>query len=197
MNFGYFAIGLLIGLAGMWQNQRFFVAQQQDKFDQIREDISGIRERLSEMAETSSERTARREELLLEAAFQKAALATATSAAAADMKEVIVQELAQAGLPDALERTAGLERKLGEIVEASTRVGVPGNSGDDGEGHWVVDTLARRAMAVVASIPDDGVTMPELIQRLGMPVKAVNDLLRNFYELRVLEDRYGRIVPIK
>ena len=61
LNFVYFAVGLAVGVFGLWQNQRFFLAQQQDKFDEINRKLAEIQERLSLVSESMSERTHERE----------------------------------------------------------------------------------------------------------------------------------------
>jgi|GEM_PF-5438172 len=123
LNVVYFLVGLAVGLFGLWQNQKYFLAQQQDKFEQIHAELREIRERFTTIAEITSERASAREDRLFSLAMQQAVVDSATEEAAAGIRAVVLEELERAGIPDAVQRTAELEEKVGKIVaESSERV---------------------------------------------------------------------------
>jgi len=119
LNLVYFLVGLTVGIFGLWQNQKYFQAQQQDKFDQISVELREIRERLTVMAEATSERAFARENRLLSLAMQQAVVDTATEEATADIQTMLVEELQRAGISDAMQRVAKLEEKVSKIVAKS------------------------------------------------------------------------------
>jgi len=119
MNLVYFLVGLAVGIFGLWQNQRYFLAQQQDKFEQITAELRELREHLTVVAETTSERAFARENRLLSIAMQQAAADTATEEATADIRAAVVEELQRVGVPDAVERTAKLEETVSKVVAKS------------------------------------------------------------------------------
>lgn len=61
LNFVYFFIGLAVGVAGLWQNQKYYIAQQQDKFDKIDEKLQALTKTLATIQESISEKSHERE----------------------------------------------------------------------------------------------------------------------------------------
>ena len=61
LNFVYFFIGLAVGVVGLWQNQQYYIAQQQDKFDEINEKLQTLTESLAIIRESVSDKSHERE----------------------------------------------------------------------------------------------------------------------------------------
>ncbi len=64
LNFAYFAVGLGVGLLGIYLSVKFFTTQQREKFSEIASDLASIRATLSAMGEVTSSRAYAREERL-------------------------------------------------------------------------------------------------------------------------------------
>jgi hypothetical protein len=125
LNFVYFAVGLGVGAFGIYLSVRFFLAQQQDKFNQIAHDIAGVRELLVSLSIAVSQQASTREERLFALATrQEIAVSGAATLATDEIKEIVQQELSQAGVSDAVQRTQTLEAQFSEIVIRSAEQAV-------------------------------------------------------------------------
>jgi hypothetical protein len=71
LNFLYFAVGLGVGLFGVWLNQKNFLAQQQDKFNRISDELEHLRESLVALTQLSTDQSFAREERLMKAALRE------------------------------------------------------------------------------------------------------------------------------
>lgn len=61
----YFAAGLSIGLFGLWQSQKHFMAQQQDKFNKIDSKLGEIGQELVRLRMIASKTSHEREDKLM------------------------------------------------------------------------------------------------------------------------------------
>jgi hypothetical protein len=121
INFGYFLVGLFIGLLQLWQSQKYFQAQQQDKFDHISRELTMLRERTAELAAIVSDQASSREHeyfKLISAAHSM--VATAADEASTDIRGAILEELQRAGVQDAIQRTIDLDERVSDIVTRLT-----------------------------------------------------------------------------
>jgi len=85
----------------------------------VNAELRDIRERLTVIVETTSERAFAREHRLFTLAMQQAVVDTATTEATADIRRVVLEELQRAGVQDAIQLTAELEEKVREIMAES------------------------------------------------------------------------------
>jgi hypothetical protein len=176
LNFVYFGVGLAVGLFGLWPNQKYFQAQQQDKFDQIATDIRDLRERLMVLSETASERTQAREDRLLTMAMQKEAVSTATEQAAADIRVIVADELRQANLPDALERTQRLEKEVSKILARSNERLI--EVGEEADAETRLRRLSATSRMALQAVKDRPFTVDYLEEYYGRKVDRLS-LLRH------------------
>lgn len=112
-NLAFFVVGLALGLFQLWQNQKYFQAQQQDKFNQIATQISEMKSRLVLISEAVSERASAREDRLLSIATQRSAVQS--------VAETAVEEAAEAQAEQRIEQLRSELR--GEINELAKRLG--------------------------------------------------------------------------
>lgn len=178
LNLVYFLVGLAVGLFGLWQNQKYFQAQQQDKFDQIHAELRDVRERFATMAEITSERAFARENRLFSLAMQQAAVESAAEQAGADIRAVVLEELQRAGVRDAVQRTADLEEKVGQILVEARQ---------DSHMYGVLLRLPEFELHVIKDLGEEPFTVSELHTKL--PFYSSHDLGKAFSTWR-----YGGIV---
>jgi hypothetical protein len=120
LNLVYFAVGLGVGIFGIYLSVRFFLAQQQDKFNLIAADLTAMRETLSRITEQMSAQSAVREERFFGLVARREHLIEgATSDATEALRAVVQDQLAEAGVSDAVQRSQQLEQRLTEIVSSS------------------------------------------------------------------------------
>jgi hypothetical protein len=176
INLVYFVVGLVVGIMGLWQNQKFFLAGQQDKFNQIAQDVRDLNMKVAVLAEETKERSAGREMRLLDALVARAnAVQGATDEAAASIRQAVQQSLQQAGVADAVERTRSLEAQVAEIIAATTDRAVTESRGEltatpRFQFGPYGETLSRLAESLAEILPTD--LLLGLLVSQGFPFKA-------------------------
>lgn len=126
-----FILGLVLGLVQMWQSQRYFLAEQQSKFDEIRKDMRDIAQRLSVIEGVTktlididktlagigraSDLLEGRVFSLVEKQMTTVSNNRLTDDASDQIKLYLNQELEKMGLSDKIDSVLRLESKVDEV----------------------------------------------------------------------------------
>jgi len=115
-NLIYFAVGLAVGLWQLYVGQKQFEAQQKERIEEVRKSLIDIKVELARIGETSSSRSYEFQDKLLQFALKPDTVHDFQMENIELIKHTVLEELERAGVPDSLEQSDQIERRLVETI---------------------------------------------------------------------------------